>query len=102
MMHPASLRTHHRYQVGSLLLAFAGMVLLAACLVVLPHCTSQQGDKAMKILSMTPEACVRVAVAFGRKDIATYCDISESAVEILTTALSDQTCTLPEPDAGHD
>jgi len=55
----------------------------------------------MKLLSMTPEACVRVAVAFGRKDIATYCDITESAVEILTTALSDQTCTLPT-DAGAD
>jgi len=76
----------------------ASIVAIGSCM---NGCTPAQGDKAMKLLSMTPEACVRVAVAFGRKDIATYCDITESAVEILTTALSDQTCTLPT-DAGAD
>lgn len=68
---------------------------------VILGCTKQQGDLAERILTMSARACVEVAQAKGRTDIATACGITESAVEILSKSLDDQTCALPtDVDAG--
>ena len=79
----------------------------ALCLValgsaVLCSCTRQQGDVALRVLTMSAESCVAVAKANGRTDIATYCGLTDSALDILQASLADQVCTLPPADAGHD
>ncbi|MFA5892161.1 MAG: hypothetical protein WDA27_14630 [Actinomycetota bacterium] len=74
-------------------------VAFLASIVALWACTKAQGDAALRVLTMSAEQCVKVAQANGRNDIATYCGLTDSALDILTASLADQTCTLPT-DAG--
>lgn len=84
--------------LGLLSIAMCG-IMFGACSTV--GCTKQQGDVAERILTMSARACVQVAQAKGRTDIAAACGLTEDAVEILSKSLDDQVCTLPT-DGGAE
>lgn len=84
--------------LGLLSIAMCG-IMFGACSTA--GCTKQQGDIAERVLTMSARACVQVAQAKGRADIATACGLTEDAVEILSKSLDDQVCTLPQ-DGGTD
>lgn len=91
----------HRIRIASIVLSCAGLLALGATvLACLQGCSAASNRTALKLLTMSTEECVKVAQAAGRKDVATACGITDSALDVLTASLADQVCTLP--DAGHD
>ena len=76
---------------------------LFACLLGAALCTSActhaQGDAALRLLSMTAEACAKVALQQGRRDVALACGVTDSALDVLQASLDSQQCTIPS-DAG--
>lgn len=90
---------HHRvYQVWAIALAAIGLVVLELAVA----CTPAQRDRAERILTMSADACVKIATLRGRTDIATYCGLSEDAVQVLSAALDEPVCTVPPADAGAE
>lgn len=92
----------YRARVTSIVLSLAALIVLGVIAIACAEgCTKQQGDMAERLLTMSARACVAVAQAKGRTDIATACGLTEDAVEILSKSLDDQVCTLPA-DGGAE
>lgn len=88
---------HRTYQVLAITIAAVGLVVLE--LVV--ACTPAQRSTAERVLTMSAEACVHLATARGRTDIAAYCGLTEDAVQVLQAALDEPVCAVPgSVDAG--
>lgn len=90
----------HRVRVASCGLGVLGIIALAvaACATVMQGCTAQQSQLSVKVLSMSAEECARLALQLGRRDVATACGVSESALQVLEQTMALTVCELP--DAG--
>ncbi len=100
MMLPASLRTHHRYQIGSLAIALAGMLLLAAFLVVMPHCAPYHG-LAHSAADGALQGCVDWAVQHQDVELEQLCKAGRPLSDVLDLFAARQQQGMAR-DAGAD
>lgn len=91
----------HRARCASIALGLAALIVLGVVGVAcMQGCTRQQGDLAIKVLSMSAEQCAKFALSQGRKDVALACGLTDSALDVLEQSMKLTVCDLP--DAGHD